>query len=184
MPVMRTLQCPSCQGTFDHLFMSSDDAPPRYCQLCGFDTHKKKRGRPRKMEVMLSAPKFQSRKTKGVDDHYRAMEEGSNHRAELAKSLGADEQTANDLKITNLKPGQQGEAANVPVVNEVTKAMDLNNAHKGDSTGFAMSQVGAQYAAQTSQGPHARQGMRAQDSLRSIHAQKHPNAVSVVPVVR
>src|SRR5450830_222819 len=96
MPVMRSYQCPDCQGIFDHLHMRSTDEPPAFCPLCGASTSD--------VRPEISAPRIAKSIGKTGDAVYRGMEDGSAQRAAMAaEHLGCDVSDMNAMKVTDIK---------------------------------------------------------------------------------
>jgi hypothetical protein len=145
MPVMRTYQCPDCDGMFDHLHSRWDEPPPLVCPLCGASTED--------TQPELSSPHIAKTIGKVADNVYRQMEAGAAVRAELADGPG--------LKLTDLRTSNNvGETSAVPVNNEITQFMART------SVGGAVdAQSGASYAAAAATGPFARGGMQTLTNL-------------------
>lgn len=163
MAVTKDLRCPSCAGIFPWLFMNAQDTP-KFCPLCGFNVENDE------PDAMPSAPHIDdSAIKKAVDQTYRATEEGSQHRAHMAREMGADQSEADSLKITNMRDNaKQGETSDIPVVNDVSRQMDMLNSIRPGSVGFHGN--GAAYGDNVTQGPFPNAGARAQQSLRKHHA--------------
>lgn len=172
MSIVRTLSCPSCSGEFDHFFMKSDDPYPRFCSLCGFDTQAPvgKGRRRKKLAAMPSAPRIEgSGARKNVDGYYRAVEEGGEHRANVAESMGLSSEDARTLKVTDMRDNmREGDIAEKPVVNDVTMAMDRINQIRPGSVGFQAN--GAQYSGEVQGGPFPNAGARTMQGLRRAHS--------------
>lgn len=172
MAIVRTLSCPSCRGEFDHFFMKSDDPYPRFCSLCGFDTQASagKGKRRRKLSAMPSAPRIEnSGARQNVDGYYRAVEEGGQHRANVAESMGLSAEDANTLKVTNMRDNMRdGAIAEAPVVNDVTVAMDRINAMRPGSVGFQ--NTGAEHSGAVQSGPFPNAGAHTMQGLRRAHS--------------
>lgn len=177
MSKMRRYQCPDCSGQFDYLHhpnMESDPAP-RFCPLCGFDTADDGH------EDVICSPGLLKGKAKGVDNIYKAEEEGSNFRAQKAMEMGLDASEAASLKITNMRDNAKyGETSDVPLNNSVTQAM----AQQPNAYGFQGSnQQAVGYSQQAHVNPatgrllpgkERNAGLRAASLLKSSHqAQGH-----------
>lgn len=173
MPLFRTYHCPSCAGMFEEFHMKRDEPAPRFCKLCGFDTAGEA------FAQALTAPRIASPIAKAMDDSYRAAEDSSLQRVEMAKSMGLDTEAANALKVTDFRTSglRTGEVAAIPVRNDVTKAMEL-----------APSQMGfnpADYAAAStavSTGSYANAGLRAMQYVRQQHGAGR-NPVTTAPAI-
>ena len=140
MPVMRTYQCPDCEGMFEHLHARWDDPPPPVCPLCGASTED--------TQPELSSPHIAKSIGKVADNVYRQMEAGAAVRAELAGEPG--------LKLTDLRTNNNvGETSAVPVNNEISRFMAQTGV--GGATDPS---AGASYAAAAAAGPYARSGMQ------------------------
>ena len=117
-----------------------------------------------------TAPSIRSNKEKSANLTYRAMEEGANFRAEMARENGVDDAGANSLKITDMKTGlREGDTADIPVTNDVTRQMDAINARAPGTVGFQGSDKGIAYSEAVGTGPHPNAGARAMVTLRSKH---------------
>ena len=116
MPIVRTYQCPDCSGTFDHLHMRSDEAPPNFCALCGA---------PTTVDRRVTAPHIAGLAGKSGDQVYRAMEESSAYRADVAaEQLGVSSSDVAAMKVTDMKDNmREGDTAAVSVQNEVSRHM-------------------------------------------------------------
>ena len=162
MPVIRTYQCPDCNGFFQHMHMRVSEEPPARCPLCGADTSA--------TAPELSAPHIAKTIGKVADQVYRDMETSSQHRAQLAADhLGEDVADQSAMRVTNLRDdARPGEIAAVAPRNEVTQFM----AQTGQG-GMADTSAAQNYAAATRVGPFAGAGMNTLDSLvKPGHARK------------
>lgn len=168
MTKIRTYRCPGHgehpPHQFSHLHHPSVEASPlpRYCPACGYDSEGEE------MQTALTAPHIRRSIGRAVDDTYRAMEEGSQHRAEYAQEhLGLDEAEASVMKITDMKDNlRHGDTSEVTVKNPVSETMAA--APQG-MFGFQGS-AGLGYSGTVSEGPHPNAGARAQGALRQHHA--------------
>jgi len=166
MPRIRTYQCPSCVGRFSFTHHPSDEPPPRFCPLCGFDTEFD----PDAMQQVLTAPHIGKPIAKLGDQTYRQLEAGSEFRAQMAmEQHGLDTEQANALKITNMRDNAHyGETSVVEVNNEVTRVM-AQVQQMGGQVGYA-AQTGLGYSSTVSTGPFPNAGARAQKALRAAHS--------------
>jgi hypothetical protein len=106
------VRCPECQEKF-----ASAVWPPKACPACGHIPDKDDDDR-------VCMPSISTAR-KAVDSVYRAMEEGSNVRAQVAAEItGASAAEMAGLKITNLNDRRDAEIAAMPVRNDVTQRMD------------------------------------------------------------
>ena len=122
-----------------------------------------------KDDNVVCLPAFISAKTKANDKVYREIETSAAGRAEMADDPS--------LKITNMKDNtHEGEIAHVPIVNDVTKAMDAINA-RGGQVGW-QGQNGAEFSGAVQTGPYPNRGARVRSML---HAQN--GAVSDRPAL-
>jgi hypothetical protein len=137
------------------------DPVPRFCGVCGYDS----RGKIRKQA--LTSPPIQKPVLKSVDSVYRGMEEGAEFRATMAKEqFGLSDEDVSIMKMTNQKDGlRAGDTSDMPVVNEVSKLMDV----APQATGF-QGAAGLGYSGTVSQGPFPNVGAHAQAGLRKRHA--------------
>jgi hypothetical protein len=150
---------------------------PERCPLPGCDYVAKPKEADENGVIVISAPFIGSAKTKATDGCYRQLEESSAARAEAAAHFaGVPVSEMSHLKVTNLKDNtREGEVAAIPVVNEVTKQMDMIKARGGQSgfTGSATPiDTGTADGAitvngQTIRGIQPRAGIRAMDSIQA-----------------
>jgi len=161
MPVMRSYQCPDCQGIFDHLHMRSTDEPPAFCPLCGASTGD--------VQPEISAPRIAKPIGKTGDAVYRGMEDGSAQRAAMAaEHLGCDVSDMSAMKVTDIKDNtREGETSNVVAANPVSNFM----AQTGVG-GLQSSTQAAAFAASTNSGPYARAGESARQGIVANHQQR------------
>lgn len=167
MPRFRTYECPSCTRPFEIFHMSNDEPPPRFCPHCGYDTQSEE---AEPLAEALSAPVIRRSTaiSKSVDATYRAEEEGSNFRVEMAKEMGLDTEAANQLRVTDMRDNvKPGETSIVPVVNDASRMIDSNPNHFGFQGG-AVNYQGYSEAVRTGPAPNA--GRRAQIGVRDYHA--------------
>jgi len=124
-------RCPSCRKTFPW-----DPALPlpTRCPLPGCDYVAPEREDDG--VIIISAPFIGSAKTKATDGCYRELERSSEIRAQLAADMaGVPVSEMSHLKVTNIRDTREGEVAAIPIVNEVTKQMDLIK-QRGGQSGF------------------------------------------------
>ena len=159
MPIIRTYQCPDCNGCFDHMHMRSVDEPPAHCVLCGSDMTG--------TTAQLSAPHIARPIGKSADSVYRAMEDSSAHRAELAaEALGESPSEMGAMRITNMRDNVRvGETSVMAPSNPVSQFMGQSGIG-----GHVNSMAAADYARSTQVGPYAGAGMNALNSVRQNHA--------------
>lgn len=167
MPVMRTYQCPDCEGVFEHLHMRSTEEPPAFCPLCGASTAD--------VQPELSAPHIAKSIGKVADTVYRDMEESSRQRAYLAaEALGESASDMSNMLVTNMRDdAREGETSAPTVNNEVSQAMQ---AYPGIG-GLQSADAAAGYAAATRSGPHANAGVKAMQNVVKQHATNAPRVV-------
>lgn len=145
------LQCPKCT----HVFYSKTIFAE--CPQCDYAVDPPD-------DNVISMPAIRSAVAKSVDQTYRDMERASEARAEqAAAAAGVPVSDMSGLKMTNLRDNtREGEIAAMPVVNEVTKQMDLIS-NRGGSVGFA---DGASFAQSAHAGPDAHAGAKALGALQ------------------
>ncbi|MFA5897703.1 MAG: hypothetical protein WC829_01190 [Hyphomicrobium sp.] len=145
------LRCPDCRGKFP---WEPQQAYPRYCPLCSADLGEEKD------DSVVSLPAFISARTKANDQFYRDTERASEVRAEKAAELaGVPVSELSDMKITDLRPTtHEGAIAAPPVVNEVTRHMDMINA-RGGAVGWQGSN-GMEYSGAVQAGPYPNAGAK------------------------
>ena len=169
MAKIRSYRCPGASGhpphTFDFMHHPSDEPPPRFCPLCGYDSDADDG-----MVAAIVAPHVSDGRAKALsqsaDQTYRAMEDGSAHRAAMASSETGED--ASSLKITNLKDNlKMGDIAapDLPA-NPVSQVMS----QAPGIFGFSGSDSGAEFARTTNSGYSPRAGMKAGSMVRSFHA--------------
>jgi hypothetical protein len=124
-----TARCPGCHGKFP---WDPKLGYPTRCPLPGCDYTT-----PETDEVVIAAPFLRSPNTNKTDASYRQLEMQSEARAQMAADMaGVPVSEMSDLKITNLKDNTRpGEVAAIPVVNDVTRQMDLLR-QRGGQVGF------------------------------------------------
>lgn len=167
MPVMRTYQCPECEGIFEYLHLRVDDLPPSFCPLCGASTSD--------VEPEVSSPHITKSIGKTADGVYRAMEEGSQARAAMAaEASGASVEDMSAMRITDMKDNaREGETAVASADNAVSQFMA--STHIG---GMQSAEAGAQFAATTNTGPYARAGAAAAKTALAGHSQRAQQVVA------
>lgn len=126
---------------------------PDCCPGCGYEYD------PPPGDNIISMPAIRSAVAKSVDGVYRDMERASEARVQQAADvLGVPASEMSGLKVTNLRDNtREGEMAAVPIVNDVTRQMDLITA-RGGSVGFA---DGAAFAQAAHAGSDAHAGAKA-----------------------
>jgi len=151
------LRCPDCRKSFRYDPLAGH---PRFCPLCAADMGEEK------SDDVISIPAFLSAQTRSKDQVYRDIESSSQVRAEKAAELaGVPVSEMSDLKVTNLRSTKhEGEQAFVPVVNDVTRQMDMLNA-RGGSVGWQGSN-GIQYSSDVQTGPHPNMGAKMRSALQ------------------
>jgi len=167
MPVIRTYQCPDCEGCFDHMHLRSVDEPPAHCVLCGSNMTG--------ASPQLSAPHIARSIGKVADNVYRSMEDSSAHRAELAaEALGESVSEMGAMRITNMRDdARAGETSVMAAPTPVTQFM--NQTGLG---GHVNSMAAQDYARSTQVGPYAGAGMNALDNVKRNHAAAAASAVA------
>ena len=162
MPVMRTYQCPDCDGTFDHLHMRSTDEPPNFCPLCGSSMTDVE---PQPARVNLA-----TNTGKSGDQVYRAMEDGSAQRAEMAaQHLGVDASEMSAMKITNMQDNmREGDTAAVTQATPVSQMMQQTQG----ITGLQSADAASSYAASAHTGAYAHAGDAARQGITQMHQQR------------
>ncbi len=109
------LRCPECRGKFA---WKPDKGHPRHCPLCDADINNDRD------DADVVCPAILKPKTAFIDNYYRNMEKGSEHRAELAaEAAGTSVADMSNLKITNLNDRRDAEIAAMPVNNAVSQLM-------------------------------------------------------------
>lgn len=156
---LRTYECSDCGGRFEEYHHAPDEPPPPFCKLCGASTVAP--------DTTLRFPHLATGRGKAVDDVYRAMEEGADFRARKAADMGASSAEAAGLRITNMRDGlREGDTANIPVENVVTRAM---SAVPPSMVGNVSADQAMQYSGAVMNGPAPNAGARSIRALRSLH---------------
>lgn len=157
-----TYLCPACEGSFRQLIDTKTDRPPRFCALCGFDVQGE-------MQEGISCPAIGRSIAKSADNVYRAMEQGAEFRAEMAReTIGLSTEEANAMKLTDMRDNARaGETSDIPVVNPVSQAMA---AAPPGAYGF-QGAAGLGYSGTVAQGPFPNAGAHAQAAVRAAHAE-------------
>jgi hypothetical protein len=155
MTVIYKFRCPDCSEEF----RAVDKPDWDFCPKCKTSL--------KTNDDEICMPFISSARAKSPDQVYRAMEQGSEFRAQAAADiLNVPVSDVSDLKMTNLRDTHYGETAHVPVINEVSKLMDQTP----DATGFQA--MGAQFSAGTQVGPLPNVGAKFQTQLRKAHAER------------
>lgn len=151
------VRCPECRKKFS--WKSGTDLPDD-CPLCGAYV-----GSDR-ADDEITMPAILGRRTKVVDQVYRDMEKGSEHRMSLAaEAAGGIPADYASLKITDMRDNlRAGEIAAMPVNNAVTQFM----AQTGVG-GFTGGQ-GAGYSGAVQTGPFPNAGAHMRTSIQQHHA--------------
>jgi hypothetical protein len=157
--------CPQCTNTFKTI-MDREDPPPRFCPYCGYDSQGVE-----PMTETVAMPHIGRPIKAIVDNQFREMEQGSIDRANIAmEEFGLDTAAANELKITNMKDGlREGDTSNIPVNNEVSRAMESAPQGAFGFEGGAAQGLG--YSASVATGPLPNAGGRTAALLREKHRQ-------------
>ena len=172
MPITRRYSCPDCFASFPWLHERSDQSDvPDFCPKCGSNVSG--------VEPELSAPHIARSIGRVADNVYRAVEQSSEARAEMAAEMLPGESAADlvrAMKVTDIRDdARPGETSARPVDNEVSRSM----AAPGTSWGLQDSSAGMQWAAGTQAGPGAgRHGANMTTVLRDSHAANVQQAVS------
>jgi hypothetical protein len=155
--------CPACENTFKTI-QDREDPPPRYCPFCGYDSEGAEL-----MAESVAMPHIGKPIKNVVDDGYRAMEQGSIDRANMAmEEFGLDTAAANEMKLTNMKDGlREGDTSFIPVNNEVSRAIDQAPPGSFGFQGGAATGLG--YSASVATGPLPNAGGRTAALLREKH---------------
>lgn len=159
MPIKRTHQCPDCEHTFQFLYMTSDEPPPRYCPSCGNDLGAEP-------PVLPSLFAIKGQITKMNDNVYRTLETASIERSEhAAEMLGVSKSETASLKMTDMKdylrPGDI--AAKIPTA----KAMPTGGAQQNSA---ALQTMVDTFRAGSRTGPDAGSGAGMLSAVTSGHA--------------
>ena len=154
------LRCPDCRKAFK---WEPSKPTPRYCPLCSADMGEEKD------DNVVCLPAFLSAKTKANDQVYRDTEAASINRMEkVAELTGTPVSELSDMKITNLRDGRhEGEMSAIPVVNEVTQAMDAINA-RGGNVGWQGAN-GAEFSGAVQSGPFPNQGAKVRSMIHQMN---------------
>lgn len=144
--------CSDCRGRFR---WDINGGNPKFCVKCGASFGND----PDDDDVCM--PAFLTPKGRGPDDVYRAMEKGSEFRAQhAADKLGVPVSEMSDLKITDFN-----NRTPAPVNNAVTQAMAM----APNLTGAVGSQ-GVEYSGAVQSGPYPNAGARMRSIIHGQHA--------------
>jgi len=173
------LMCPDCGETFK---WPAQEKWPNFCPHCRADV-----SQDEKNEIAI--PFISSAARKSPDAVMRAMENGAQHRINVAAEMtGLPTSEFNDMKITNMKDNlRPGDTADMGISpdNQVAKAMRENPqqfGHVAPPSLAARDNLIAQSAG-VSQGPFANAGAKMQDLVRSQHSKVVPNGMSDRPAL-
>ena len=185
----------SCPGTdehpahnfrYCHIPNRESDPLPRFCGVCGYDSEAETFIRE------MSAPHIEKSIRRAGDATFRQMEGQAEERRQMAAEMtGMDASEFNDLKLTDMKDNlREGDTADMPVVNDVSRAIDADTQNYGFRPQLAPMAAGGggnipdatgvtplQYAAATTQGPHAYAGARAATMVSQFHRKNSHNIV-------
>ena len=166
------IRCPGCRGAFP--WDPAIDLPER-CPLkgCGYVAKKRDPEMDENGTIIIAAPFLRSATMKANDDCYRQLEQSSEVRAQLAADMaGVPVSEMSHLKVTNIRDTRAGEVAAIPVVNDVTRQMDIIKA-RGGQVGFGGSPDTTSTATgaitvngQVIQGIQPRAGIRAMEQIQ------------------
>ena len=164
-------RCPGCRG-----YVPWDPAVPlpERCPLPNCDYVAKPKETDEDGVIVISAPFIGSAKAKATDSCYRELETSSEHRAQLAANMaGVPVSEMSHLKVTNIRDNtREGEIAAMPVVNDVTRQMDMLKARgmpvgfggQADTTSTATGAINVN--GQIIQGIQPRAGIRAMEQIQ------------------
>lgn len=167
MAKYRSYICPECQGQFSFLHHPSDEPPPRFCPLCGHDSHAEE-AVVRDFIAGIVAPHVQNRiVVQAVDGTYRGMQNAAEAQIDRAVEMtGEDRSEFDNMKLNNMRDDmREGDIAAVPVDNSVSRAMTA----APNISGFQNPQAMA-FAAQAHTGSDAHAGAKMAGTLRRNHA--------------
>jgi len=170
MSIRLTYRCPGANGHGEHTFSyfhhpdARRDPPPRYCPVCGWDSH------GTGMDEELATPHIASARAvvQSVDGIHRGMEEGAQFRADVAaERFGLSSEEAAALRETNMADGlREGDTSNVPVDNDVSRLVEA----APDKFGFRDPNAGLYFSGTVGEGVNPNAGAKTQAAVRSMHA--------------
>jgi hypothetical protein len=170
MSKMKRYRCPECSGTFEffHHPNVEEDPAPRYCPLCGFDSHADEE---KPYGGVIEAPHVRNVPVvKGGDNTYEAMVQASETNAVAAAEMaGVDASEMSNMKITDMKDNlREGDDAvavdSTPVAQVMQQAPGV--------FGFQGYDSAAGYASAVRTGPEAFAGMKAASVVRAGHTDR------------
>ena len=171
--IRRQYRCPDCKGLFliEIENRNRKTPPPDDCPLCHGTGERDRTAETTPREV--EAPYLPIGKSKIADGYYRAQEEASGHRAQMAAAMGGgDVSDYSDMKITNMRDNmREGDIAAIPVANDVSRMVDQNANLFGLQTTPDQRAAAAQYASTAHQGLVPYAGAHAKAATRSYHAE-------------
>ncbi len=193
MAVRKNYSCPGTDAHPAHIFTFLHypdlvrDPPPRFCPTCGCDSEADT------FTAQPSMPHIEKSIRRAGDATYRQMEGQAEERMDMAAEMtGMDRSEFNDLKITDIKDNlREGDTADMPVVNDVSKAIEADTTNYGFRPQLAPMAGGGGghvpdalgntplgYSAATTQGPHAYAGARAATMVGNFHRKNSHNIVA------
>lgn len=169
MPVLRTYQCPDCDGVFEHLHMRVVEEPPAFCPLCGSSTS---------AEAQLSAPHIAKSIGKVADGVYRQMSDGAEVRAAAAaEMMGVDPSEMSAMKMTNMRDDVRvGETSVVSAPTPVSAALDQRRSVT--PVGLQDAKAVSQFVADTRKGAYSGAGSQILDKVKANHAREIPRVIA------
>lgn len=158
--IRRRYRCPQCSGEFAYDHHPSVEADPvQFCPRCGFN---------QEMDPALVAPHIGRPIRATVDKLNRAMEDGSQFRAQIAQEqLGLSAEEARVMTQTNMMDHlREGDTTHVPVDNAVSRVIAAHPQAYGFSGNPA---AGAALSPHVQGGPYPNAGLRALQEVREVH---------------
>lgn len=165
------LRCQNCNGVFEWLFLKPNKSDgPKECPICRATTD----GEDEMPDRLPAAPHIENIALNRAADYvYRADEEGSRHRAQVAaESFGMDAGAARSLITTDLgtrSTPRPGDVVAMPIQNDVSRMVA---SAPSNVVGHVAPSTAAAYAESAHSGPYAYQGAKARSATKSWHASK------------
>lgn len=160
MGVYRSYRCPDCTGVFEFFHHPSDEPPPDHCPMCNSYVGPEQ-------DALPSASKVAGVAGKSGDQVYKAMEDSSRARAEMAAEMtGQSVSDMSAMLTTNMKDNlREGDTSHVSAPNAVSTLMQTTGIG-----GMAHSQEqGHEYARATRVGPGAGAGAATIQGVTNHH---------------
>lgn len=163
----RLFRCPYCSQTFFHdLSVSSE---PELCPLCN-NTGDAPAVLPTKLPEDFRGPHIATGTAKNVDDYWKATQEAAEHRALMAEANGMSREEANNIRITDMPDNlREGDIAERPAVNDVSKVIDANPGRTGMMSAQQLFAANPAIRSAAAEGPVPFAGLKTLGAVKQLH---------------